>query len=105
MFCTHRESRVDPDLGRESDCESGNRIPTICEVWEEINDSPDPWLGRPDFWYAQAYFILIQLAGIIINIMQVTKLTSYKILFSERHNIYSQFSKFPPSTARLLDRI
>jgi len=80
MFCAHRESRVDPDLGRESDCESGNRIPTICEVWEEINDSPDPWLGRPDFWYAQAYFILIQLAGIIINIMQRYSKMNFPIL-------------------------
>lgn len=70
MFCAHRELRVDPDLGRESDCESGNRIPTIYEVWEEINDSSDPWLGRTDFWYAQAYFISIQLGGMIINILQ-----------------------------------
>jgi len=67
MLC-HKESRVDPDLGRESDCEAGNRIPTFCEVWDEINDSSNPWLGTKNFWKIQVYIGFIQIATIAIPI-------------------------------------
>lgn len=72
MFCNtcyRKENRIDPDLGRYSDCEAGNRIPTFIEVWNEYG-----WPDRFDCWIARMLIMFLEVILFISRIMKIVLL-------------------------------